>query len=102
MALAFPVLLVIRNCEREVRWMEVCDWLKHASDSGRKPVKQTVFAGEGVGWGTGVIGGDLCRPFRAWGSWWARNPGRRSLTRFALGYLPSGLRPFRGGFRRVE
>jgi small GTP-binding protein len=46
MAQAFPVLLVIRNSEGEVRWMEVRDWLKRASDNGRKPVKQIVFAGE--------------------------------------------------------
>jgi len=43
---AFPVLLVIRNSEGEVRWMEVRDWLKRASDGGKKPVKQIVFEGE--------------------------------------------------------
>ena len=46
MASPFPVLLVIRNSEGEVRWMEVRDWLKHASDNGKKPVKQIVFEGE--------------------------------------------------------
>lgn len=46
MASPFPVLLVIRNSEGEVRWMEVRDWLKHASDGGKKPVKQIAFAGE--------------------------------------------------------
>ncbi|MDO8349400.1 MAG: DUF4365 domain-containing protein, partial [Planctomycetota bacterium] len=46
MSQAFPVLLVIRNSEGEVRWMEVRDWLKRASDNGRKPVKQIVFEGE--------------------------------------------------------
>ena len=46
MAQAFPVLLVIRNSEGEVRWMEVRDWLKRASDNGKKPVRQIVFAGE--------------------------------------------------------
>ena len=46
MAQAFPVLLVIRNSEGGVRWMEVRDWLKRASDNGKKPVKQIVFAGE--------------------------------------------------------
>ena len=45
-AVAFPVLLVIRKAEGEVRWMEVRDWLKRASDNGKKPVKQIVFAGE--------------------------------------------------------
>lgn len=38
--------LLIRNVESEVRWMEVRDWLKHASDNGKKPVKQIVFEGE--------------------------------------------------------
>ena len=46
MAQAFPVLLVIRNSEGEVRWMEMRDWLKRASNNGRKPVKQIVFVGE--------------------------------------------------------
>jgi small GTP-binding protein len=46
MAQAFPVLLVIRNSEGEVRWMEVRDWLKRASDDGKKPVKQIAFEGE--------------------------------------------------------
>ena len=46
MAQAFPVLLVIRSSEGEVRWMEVRDYLKSASDNGKKSVKQIVFAGE--------------------------------------------------------
>ena len=46
MASAFPVLLVIRNSEGEVRWMEVRDWLKRESENGKKPVKQIVFEGE--------------------------------------------------------
>ena len=46
MAQVFLVLLVIRNSEGEVRWMEVRDWLKRASDNGKKPVKQIVFEGE--------------------------------------------------------
>lgn len=46
MAQVFPVLLVIRNSEGEVRWMEVRDWLKSASDNGKKSVKQIVFEGE--------------------------------------------------------
>lgn len=46
MAQAFPVLLVIRNSEGEVRWMEVRDWLKRASENGKKAVKQIVFEGE--------------------------------------------------------
>lgn len=43
---AFHVLLVIRNSEGEVRWMEVRDWLRHESDNGRIPVKQILFEGE--------------------------------------------------------
>jgi len=46
MTQAFPVLLAIRTSEGEVRWMEVRDWLKRASDDGKKPVKQIVFEGE--------------------------------------------------------
>ena len=46
MAQAFPVLLVIRNAEGEVRWMDVRDYLKRVSDNGKKLVKQVVFAGE--------------------------------------------------------
>jgi hypothetical protein len=46
MAQAFPVLLVIRSSEGEVRWMEVRDYLKYQSDNGKKPVKQIVFKGE--------------------------------------------------------
>ena len=41
-----PVLLVIRNSEGEVRWMEVRDWLRRESDGGTKTVKQIVFQGE--------------------------------------------------------
>jgi small GTP-binding protein len=43
---AFPVLLVIRTSDGEVRWMEVRDWLKRESDNGKKAVKQIVFEGE--------------------------------------------------------
>ena len=46
MAQPVPVLLVIRNAEGEVRWMEVRDYLKHESDNGQRPVRQIVFAGE--------------------------------------------------------
>ena len=41
MAQAFPVLLVIRTSEGEIRWMEVREWLKRAG----KPVNQIVFEG---------------------------------------------------------
>lgn len=43
---AFPVLLVIRSSAREVRWMEVRDWLKRETEDGKKPVKQIVFDAE--------------------------------------------------------
>ena len=46
MAQTFPVLLVIRNSEGEVRWMEVRDYLKRAIDNGQRPINQIVFAGE--------------------------------------------------------
>ncbi len=43
---AFPVFLVIRSAQGEVRWMEVGNWLKRESEAGAKPVKQIVFEGE--------------------------------------------------------
>ncbi|MEK7405358.1 MAG: DUF4365 domain-containing protein, partial [Acidobacteriota bacterium] len=46
MAQKFPVLLVIRTSEGEVRWLEVRDWLKRASGKGKPAVKQIVFEGE--------------------------------------------------------
>ncbi len=46
MGQAFPVLLVIRTSDGEVRWMEVRDWLKHASGNGKKLVKHITFEGE--------------------------------------------------------
>jgi small GTP-binding protein len=46
MAQAFPVLLVIRNSEGEVRWMEVREWLRNTSENGKKTVKHIVFEGE--------------------------------------------------------
>ncbi len=42
----FPVLLVIRTSDGKVRWMEIREYLKRASDDGRKPVKQIVFEGQ--------------------------------------------------------
>jgi hypothetical protein len=45
-AQAFPMLLVIRNLEGDVRWMEVRDYLKREIDDGKNPVKQIVFTGE--------------------------------------------------------
>ncbi len=46
MAQKFPVLLVIRNSDGEVRWMEISELLRRDSDNGKKPVKQIVFKGE--------------------------------------------------------
>jgi hypothetical protein len=40
------VLLVIRSSDGEVRWMDVRDWLKRASDNAKKQLKQIVFTGE--------------------------------------------------------
>jgi len=62
---AFPVMLVIRTSEGEVRWMEVRDWLKRASGKGEKPVKQIVFEGKRFdvmsvrGWRDKLLGKDL-------------------------------------------
>jgi small GTP-binding protein len=46
MAQAFPVMLVIRTSKGEVRWMEVRNWLKHASAKSEKPVNQIIFEGD--------------------------------------------------------
>jgi small GTP-binding protein len=46
MAQAFPVLLVVRTSDGEVRWMEVRDWLKRATGDSRTPVKHIEFKGE--------------------------------------------------------
>jgi hypothetical protein len=46
MAQEFPVLLVIRSSEGEVRWMEVRESLRQASQRGQRPVKTIVFKGE--------------------------------------------------------
>ena len=43
---AFPVLLVIRTSDGEVRWMEIRDYLKLKSDGGKKAVRQIMFDGE--------------------------------------------------------
>ncbi|MES2180342.1 MAG: DUF4365 domain-containing protein, partial [Gemmatimonadota bacterium] len=46
MAQAFPVLLVVRNSEGEIRWMEVRDMLKRMSDATGVTPNQIVFLGE--------------------------------------------------------
>jgi small GTP-binding protein len=43
---AFPVLLVIRNDEGEVRWMDVREYLKRESHDGQRAVRRIVFEGE--------------------------------------------------------
>ena len=43
---AYPVLLVVRNSAGEVRWMEIRDWLREATDNGKKKVTQIPFKGE--------------------------------------------------------
>lgn len=46
MAQSFPVLLVIRNSNGEIAWMEVRDRLKSLTDKEKAPVRQLVFDGE--------------------------------------------------------
>ncbi|MDP4029740.1 MAG: TIR domain-containing protein [Gallionella sp.] len=46
MAQKFPVLLVIRNSEGEVRWMEIRELLKRESDNGKKSIRQFAYQGE--------------------------------------------------------
>ncbi len=43
---AFPVMLVIKNAEGEIRWMEIGDWLRRESENVRKRVRRIVFEGE--------------------------------------------------------
>jgi hypothetical protein len=43
---AYPVMLVIRTSDGQIRWMDVSAYLKLESDNGKKPVKQIVFEGE--------------------------------------------------------
>lgn len=43
---AYPVFLVHRSSEGEVRWMRIDDYLRRESDNGKKEVKQIVFEGE--------------------------------------------------------
>lgn len=46
MAQKFPVLLVVRTSNGEVRWMEIRDFLKRESKNGKNPVKQFAFHGD--------------------------------------------------------
>ena len=43
---AFPVMLVIRNSQGKVRWMEVRGWLKTAVANSLDSVNQIIFEGE--------------------------------------------------------
>jgi len=43
---AYPVLLVIRTSDKEMRWMDVSDYLKHESDRGNDSPTQIEFRGE--------------------------------------------------------
>ena len=43
---AYPVMLVIRNSDGEIRWMDVAEYLKRESNNGKKPVTQIIFQGE--------------------------------------------------------
>ncbi|MEL6814405.1 MAG: DUF4365 domain-containing protein, partial [Cyanobacteria bacterium J06598_3] len=46
MAQAYPVMLVVRNSEGEVHWMEIRDHLKRVTENGTKQVSQIVFEGD--------------------------------------------------------
>ena len=43
---AYPVMLVIRTSDGEIRWMDVSAYLKEASQDGQNSVTQIVFEGE--------------------------------------------------------
>jgi small GTP-binding protein len=42
----FPVLLVMRTLDGEVRWMDVREWLKRANAGAQRPVDRIIFRGE--------------------------------------------------------
>jgi hypothetical protein len=46
MSLVSPVMLLVRNPEGEVRWMELRDWLNRASGRGKSALKGMVLEGE--------------------------------------------------------
>ncbi len=60
---AFPVMLVTRNSEGEVQWMEVRDYLKRVTEDGKKQIRQIEFKGERFdvmavrGWRHEALGG---------------------------------------------
>lgn len=43
---AYPVMLVIRTSDGTIRWMDVSEYLKRATEGGKKPVKQVIFKGD--------------------------------------------------------
>lgn len=43
---AYPVIQVIRTSDGKIRWMEVRDWLREATDGGKKQVHQIEFDGD--------------------------------------------------------
>ena len=43
---AYPVMLVIRKSNGEIRWMDVSNYLKRATQNGTKAVTQIAFEGE--------------------------------------------------------
>jgi hypothetical protein len=43
---AFPVMLVIRRSDGEVRWMEIRETLRSAADAGKAPARRIAFEGE--------------------------------------------------------
>lgn len=43
---AYPVMLVVRNAEGEIRWMEIRDHLRQLTNSGTTPVRQITFEGD--------------------------------------------------------
>ncbi|KAI9133943.1 DUF4365 domain-containing protein [Acaryochloris sp. CCMEE 5410] len=43
---AYPVMLVIRTSEGEIRWMEIREYLKRKTLNGTKQIRQIEFIGE--------------------------------------------------------
>ncbi|ABW27178.1 TIR domain-containing protein [Acaryochloris marina] len=42
----YPVMLVIRNSEGEIRWMEISEYLQQKTQNGKKQIRQIEFVGE--------------------------------------------------------
>ena len=42
---AYPVILVIRNSEGEIRWMEIRDHLRQVTNNGERQIRQIEFEG---------------------------------------------------------